>query len=125
MKRALILAVVLAGALAPAAQAQSTLVVQAAAVGHFGGFEQMAVHFECAAADVTGAPTQITRCTFGPLSAPAGKLGQLRVSSGGTVRLGVSHSLCVSATSYHATGPLTVSRCGLYDSLTGKVVIGN
>jgi hypothetical protein len=125
MRRALILGALLAAAIAPAAQAApSSLVVQAAAQGHFGGFEQMRVHFECSAKDTTGAATQLTSCTFGPLSAPLPK-GLVQITTGGgIVRAGWPYDLCVSATSYHVSGPLTVSKCGAYDSLTGKVLIG-
>ncbi len=124
MRRALILAALLAGAITPAAHAQSSLVVQASAVTHFGGFEQATARFECAAADATGATTQLTRCSFGPLYATLPKGGPAVATGAGTVRAGWPYDLCVSATSYPSTGPVTVSRCAPYSFLTGSLIIG-
>lgn len=127
-KRALILGALLAVALAPAAQARPSIVVGATAKGYHGGFEQMNVAFECAAASIVGKATYITRCSFGSIYAPT--TGQCMdcpqpdppaaVSVGrGNVRLGLPYDLCITAVS----GTETVSKCAPYSYLTNTAVI--
>lgn len=132
MKRVLILTALLTAALAPAAQARPSLVVEAAAKGYHGGFEQMNVQFECVAADVSGNPTYITRCSFGKVYAPTtGECmdcpqpdppAAVAIGSG-NVRLGLPYDLCVTAVSYTTAGPQTVSRCAPYSYLTNTAVV--
>ena len=133
MRRALLVVALAAFALAPAvAEARPSLVVSGIAKGYHGGFENMNVQFECAAADIGGAPTYITRCSFGKASAPT--TGQCMdcpqpdppaaVSVGSTnVRLGLPYDLCVTAVSHTTAGVQTVSRCAPFDYLTNTALI--
>jgi hypothetical protein len=129
IRRALMVGVVAAAVLAPVAQARPSLVVQASAVSYNGGFEQMNVRFECAAVDVTGKPTHFNRCSFGSIYAPAGQCFEcvnppaVVTTGAGNVRLGLPYDLCVTATSYLASGPQTVSKCAPFSYLTGTAVI--
>lgn len=129
-RRTVLVGAVLAAALAPAAQARPSIVVTASAAGYNGGFEQMNVAFECAAADVTGAPTAIRRCSFGSIYAPAtGTCFECAnppaaVTTGsGNVRLGLPYDLCVTAVSYVPGGVQSVTRCAPYSYLTNTAVV--
>ena len=126
LRRAALVGAIVSAALAPPATAQEPppLLVQATAAGHFGGFEQTAMRFECAAVDLTGAPAALTRCSFGPLNATLPKGGPAIATGAGTVRAGWPYDLCVSAIAHHGPEPITVAKCAPYDSLTGKVLIG-
>lgn len=132
MKRASILFALLAAALslAPAAaQARPSIVVEAAAKGYFGGFEQMAVQFECSAAELGGRSLRLTRCSFGPLNAPTSWCFECfnppfaATAGRGTVVLGQSYQLCVTASSQLPTGLQTVSKCAPFDYTTNSAVI--
>jgi hypothetical protein len=130
MRRALILGVLLAAALAPAAQARPSLVVESVAKGYHGGFEQMNVQFQCGAADVKGASTYLTRCSFGTIYAKGGggcfecvNPPVVTATGSGNVRLGMPYDLCVTATSYVGGTPQTVSKCAAYSYLTNTAVI--
>jgi hypothetical protein len=126
IRRAALLGAVLTAALAPMAEARPSLVVEAAAKGYHGGFEQMNVQFECAAADVTGKSTSIRRCSFGSIYAPT--TGQCfecvnpaatTAAGSGNVRLGMPYDLCITA----VAGTQTVTKCAPYSYLTNTAVI--
>lgn len=132
MKRVFFLFALLAAtaALAPAAaQARPSIVVEAAAKGYFDGFEQMAVRFECSAAEISGQPVRLTRCSFGPLNAPTSWCFECihppitATTGGGTVVLGQPYSLCVTASSGTSTGWQSVSKCAPYNYTTGTAVV--
>ena len=130
MRRAILVLTLAALAAVPAvAQARPSLVVQAAAVGYHGGFENMNVQFECTAVDVTGAPTHFDRCSFGSIYAPAGSCFECvhppaaTTNGSGNVRLGLPYDLCVTAVSYIAGGVQRVTKCAPYSYLTNTAVI--
>jgi hypothetical protein len=121
IRRALLTAAVAAGVAAPAAQAQTTLVVQAAANVAPDG----TLLYECAAEDGTTPYTQLDDCSFGPYSSSGWK--NLTVAFGtGIVDFGGAYDLCVSATSYpRERPPFSVTRCAPYRPFSGQVIIGS
>jgi hypothetical protein len=126
MRRALILAVVLAGALAPAAQARPSIVVQAAATA-IPQVEVMNVQFECTAANAGAALVNLTRCSFGPIYASTGGCFECYdvpvASDSGNLAVGLPYDLCVTAQTYTATGTQTVSKCAPFSYLTNSATI--
>jgi hypothetical protein len=109
----------------PAAQARPSIVVEAAAVGHFGGFEQMAVEWECAAANAGTGTVWLSRCSFGPINAavtcfecynPPAAIGR------STFVLGQPYELCVTAYTYSPTYQV-VSKCAPFSYLTNTAVL--
>jgi hypothetical protein len=121
MRKALLLAAVLAAAMAPAAQARPTIVVQASAVGVTSA-GVLSVQFQCSAADITGGPVVIETCGFGPLyAAPSGGTAFAFTSGSGALRQGGSRFLCVVASTPGTTQ--NVTRCAAYDPLTGTAVV--
>ena len=122
-----VLAVVMA--VAPAAQARPSIVVQGVAKGHTAippMFENFAVEWECTASNAGTANVILSQCSFGGVNAvhpcmdcptpPANyAVGK------GTFRLGLDYQLCVTAYVYQPYQ--TVTRCAPYDYLTNTAVV--
>ena len=125
MRRATILAVVLAAALAPAASARPSLVVQASAFGVPLG-DEMQLTAECKAADVRNIVWYVTRCSVGPVAAETHCgfecPGAATAFATGRAPAG-SYELCVAAGSYGGGTPQGFHKCVPLDPKTHTAVI--
>lgn len=124
-RRTVLVGAVLAAALAPAAQARPSIVVQAAATA-VNQVEVMNVQFECAAANAGTANVHLRRCSFGPIYAGTGcfECYRLPVASGsGNLAVGMPYDLCVTAETYGPSGTQRVEKCAPFSYLTNSAVI--
>lgn len=125
-RRAVLVGVALAAALAPAAQARPSIVVQAAATA-VNQVEVMNVQFECAAANAGTATVHLRRCSFGPIYANTGGCFECYnppvASDSGNLAVGLPYDLCVTATTYGPSGTQTVAKCAPFSYLTNSAVI--
>ena len=129
--RAVVAGVVLAVvmAVAPAAQARPSIVVQGVAKGHTAVppmFENFAVEWECTAGNAGAALVVLTQCSFGGVDAVRHCMDcptppENYAVGRGIFRLGLAYQLCVSA--YVAQPYQTVTRCAPYDYLTNTAVV--
>ena len=123
-RRAVWLGTVLAAALAPSARAADTFVIEGAAASTPSA-GQMAVTFECAAADTAAVRVDIWRCEVGQVRGislcPVG-CERADAAAGAGLMPATNWELCVGATSY---GALTRSfhTCEPRNSLTGTAVV--
>lgn len=124
MRRALILAALVAGALAPAADARPSLVVQASASGIVVG-DQMRLTVECSAADVKNIHFGLSQCSVGPVAADTycgfECPGEAFAYATGTAPAG-AYELCVRAYSW-GTYAQHFARCVPLDPTTHTAVI--